>query len=163
MYEGLVRNVVPLLLRLTLAVIFLVHGWNKIFVPGNEAGLAWARELTDPPSRGVQLLLAWGELGVGVMITLGVATRVAAAAVILAVVGEIYLVNNLRGWTATNYGFEYVFALVMISTCLVITGPGRFTVVPQNYWPRRRNAPIPPAPVATPVQPPRPVPPARNP
>lgn len=160
MYDGLVRNVVPLLLRLTLAVIFLMHGWHKVFDVGNEAGLAWARELTDPPSRGVQLLLAWGELVAGVMMLGGFATRLAAVAVIAAVAGEVYATRSVHGWSATAYGFEYIFAVVMIAACLLITGAGRFSLVPHVYWPRRRVAPV-RAPEATPV-PPSPMPPPRN-
>src|SRR5438132_8948560 len=105
MYDGLVRNVVPLLLRLTLTLIFLVHGWHKVFSPGNEAGLAWARELAEPPTKGLQLLLAWGEVVVGIMMTLGFATRVAAAGVIAAVIAEVYLARNPQGWSVTPYGF----------------------------------------------------------
>jgi uncharacterized membrane protein YphA (DoxX/SURF4 family) len=38
-------TIVPLILRLALAAIFIYHGLMKVTGPGNEAGAAWARNL----------------------------------------------------------------------------------------------------------------------
>lgn len=42
------RNaVVPLILRLALAAIFIFHGWHKIADSGNDGGARWATQMND--------------------------------------------------------------------------------------------------------------------
>lgn len=46
--DVITRNaVVPLILRLTLAAIFIFHGWHKIADRGNEWGAWWATQMND--------------------------------------------------------------------------------------------------------------------
>ena len=44
-------TVIPLILRLTLAAIFLYHGVMKITAPGNDWGVAWATNLQAKASK----------------------------------------------------------------------------------------------------------------
>jgi putative oxidoreductase len=41
------NTLVPLILRLALAVIFIYHGWHKVADPGNDWGAVWASNLNQ--------------------------------------------------------------------------------------------------------------------
>jgi uncharacterized membrane protein YphA (DoxX/SURF4 family) len=125
-----------------LAAVFLYHGFHKIADIGNEAGLAWARETADPPSRGVQLLIAWGEMGIGAMMAIGFLTRVAAALAIATMIAGIYATHSLQGWTSGDNQLEYHFLMFMICIALLISGGGPYRVAPRYQVFRRRAVPV---------------------
>jgi uncharacterized membrane protein YphA (DoxX/SURF4 family) len=65
--DAAVKNsIVPFLLRLALAVIFIYHGWHKIADPGNDWGALWASNLADqslaPPPDVLHRLDEWEQM-----------------------------------------------------------------------------------------------------
>jgi putative oxidoreductase len=128
MFTTFSKNVlVPLLLRLALAVIFIYHGLDKVWSDGNQGGANWYKAPDAPPGV-VQLVIAWGELLGGAALGLGFLTRLAALGIIAIMIGAIVTVTWQNGFDNTKHGFEYNFAIIVMCVCLVLSGPGPIAV-----------------------------------
>jgi len=114
----------PLALRIGLGVIFAYHGYGKVFgAPG--LGTGWNPQ--GMPEI-VQALVAWGELVSGIAILLGFLTEVAALGIIIIMLGAIVMVHGKNGFNMMNMGYEYNFALILMSVSLILSGPGCFAL-----------------------------------
>jgi putative oxidoreductase len=112
-----------LFLRLGLGVIFLYHGYGKVFGEGANFGSSW-----NPSGMAMitQILVAWGEFLCGGAILLGFMTEIAALGIIVIMVGAIVLFTGKNGFNMMNSGFEYNYALITMALALIGTGPGAF-------------------------------------
>lgn len=127
MIEGVVsRTFAPLLLRATLATVFIYHGLAKVS-PEHHYGISWAPENAGIPGA-LQLLVAWGELLGGVAVALGLLTRYAAVGLIIIMIGAIIKVHWPHGFGMQSGGYEYNFVLIMLAAALVLAGPGTFSL-----------------------------------
>jgi putative oxidoreductase len=116
--------VTPLLLRLGLAVIFVYHGSELVFDPGNEYGANWMKESPSPQPAPVQLAVAWGQLLGGIALGLGFLTRLAALGIAIIMVGAIATVHWPKGFSLLHGGYEYNFALIVMCLPLILAGGG---------------------------------------
>jgi putative oxidoreductase len=125
MFTSFSKNVVvPLLLRLALAAIFIYHGLDLI---GHEGGMNWAPREKEIPAA-AQLAAAWGQLLGGIALALGLLTRVAAVGIIVIMLGAIATFHGLSEFHVSRGGFEYNFAIIVMCLCLVLGGPGPIAV-----------------------------------
>jgi putative oxidoreductase len=125
MFSEFARNViVPLLLRIALAAVFIYHGLDMVGGPDKGWGSNWHPSHPVP----VQLAVAWGELLGGVALAVGFLTRLAALGIIVIMLGAIAAVHWPQGFDVRNRGFEYNFAIIMMSLSLVLGGPGPLAV-----------------------------------
>src|SRR5580700_815428 len=91
---------VPLILRLGLAAIFIFHGYDKVTGEGNEGGGAWANKfMSTPPSKVEQLAVAYGELAGGIAMAVGFLSRLAALGLAAIMAGAIYHVTGPQGFS----------------------------------------------------------------
>ena len=118
--------IVPLLLRLALAVIFIYHGLSLI-TADTQWGANWMPESSGQPAA-AQLAAAWGQLIGGIALGVGLLTRLAAVGIIGIMVGAILIVHLPKGFDIRQGGFEYNFALIVMCLCLVLGGAGPFAV-----------------------------------
>lgn len=114
----------PLFLRLGLGVVFVYHGYGKIFGEAAALGTAWAG---DGFPVLVQALVAWGEFLGGLAILAGFMTPVAALGIIVIMTGAIITVHGKNGFNMMNQGYEYNFALISMCLALIASGPGPFS------------------------------------
>jgi putative oxidoreductase len=125
MFSVFAKNViVPLLLRLGLAAVFIFHGYGKISGPG--VGANWMQGQDALPSI-LQLAVAWGELLGGLAVAVGFLTRLAALGLIAIMAGAIATVHFAHGF-ALPQGYEYNFVLIIMCAGLVLGGPGPLAV-----------------------------------
>jgi putative oxidoreductase len=115
------RWVVPLLLRLGLAAIFLYHGVDKV------ANHAWGTNWNSQLPVAVQLAVAWGELLGGIAMLFGFLTRAAAVGLAIIMVGAIATVHWQYGFGAPT-GWEHNFAVLILCAALVLVGGGQLAV-----------------------------------
>jgi putative oxidoreductase len=124
------RTLLPLILRATLAVVFIYHGLEKV-TPDNGFGAKWMPAAADGNSglpHAIQIAVAWGELMGGVAIALGLLTRIAALGIIAIMAGAIVTVTGPAGFSLLNKGFEYNYVLIMVALALIITGAGTLSL-----------------------------------
>lgn len=142
-------NLATLILRLSLAVVFLFHGINKIVY--RDGGASWVthmyegapispetkpeaerRQVPEIPASlsfmGTQLAVSWGEFVGGLALAIGMLTRLAALGLIIIQVGAVFLVTAPRGFSFTSGGYEYNLALIAMCLALFILGAGRWSL-----------------------------------
>jgi len=118
----------PLFLRIALAVVFILHGYPKVFDEGNEMGAAWANQMPEPPTSELQQAVAWGEFVGGIALAIGLLTRVAALGIIVIMGGAIYHVHVAHGFALDKGGYEYNFVLIAMCLALMFGGAGTLSI-----------------------------------
>lgn len=122
---GYAGDFLLLLLRLTLAAVFVAHGWNHVFGGGRIPGTArWFESLGMRPGR----LHAWTasitELGAGALLAVGLLTPLAAGALLGTMVVAL-VTNHIRnGFFIFRPGEGYEYVLVLSVCCVVVGGLG---------------------------------------
>jgi uncharacterized membrane protein YphA (DoxX/SURF4 family) len=85
----------------------------------------------------VQYAVAWGEVVGGVLLLLGLLTRLAALAMVVIQLGAIYFVTGPFGMMrGPGVGYEYNLCLVVMCLCLVIMGGGGWSIDHFLHWGR---------------------------
>lgn len=113
------------ILRMVIGVIFVVHGYNKIFEGEGVSGTA---RLLSTVGIYMPGLVAWfvslGEFVGGVLILIGFLTRECALFLAIIMLGAIWTVHYPNGFFATDKGYEYNLALIGACLCLMFSGGG---------------------------------------
>ena len=112
-------------MRLTIGVIFIVHGASKLSEEGYQGFVGWMSSMGIP--EGMAILIAFGELIPGILLVVGVLNRISAAILALIMFCVIVIINKLENFTG-DFGYE--FNLMLLAACLVIAiaGPGRISI-----------------------------------
>ena len=117
-----------LCLRLTLGLVFMVHGAQLVFGAFGGPGIVNFAKMMGP----LGYLVAIGEFFGGLGIFVGFLSRFSAAALIVIMLGAIVKVHLPNGffmnWYGKQAGEGYEYHLLVIGMCLaiLIAGPGRF-------------------------------------
>ena len=128
------------LLRVVLGVTFLLHGWQKFAewtIAGTQASFA---EMGVPLAEIAAPAVAVVELVGGLLLVVGLATRVVAALLALDMLGALVLVHLAAGFFAATGGVELVLLLAAASLLFVLAGAGRWSVDAVIAAKRRRTA-----------------------
>ena len=109
-------------LRAAVGVIFIAHGTGK-FGPG------FVGFLTGPlglPAE-MQIPIALAETIPGILLIVGVLTRISASLLSIIMMGAIFYVKNASNLTGER---AYELDLILLAACLVIivAGPGRVSI-----------------------------------
>ncbi len=139
MFDLAMKNtVVPLILRLVLAAVFIYHG-SEMVQRDKQWGAAWhqpppEQAETSSPADDIlrhpaaQLAIAWGELIGGIALGVGFLTRLAALGIIAIMAGAIYTVHLPHGFDITKHGYEYNVVIIVVCLALILTGGGKLAV-----------------------------------
>ena len=119
--EKILNDVVFMGLRSAIGVIFIVHGIGK-FNPGFVNFLS---SIGIPPE--MQIPIALAELVPGILLTIGITSRLSASLLCVVMLGAIFHVKGAQSLTG-EMGVE--LELILLSSCLVImiAGPGRISI-----------------------------------
>jgi len=121
-------DVTAALLRLTLGVTMLAHGYNHAWGGGRIAGTArWFGSIGMRPPMVHAVLATVTELGCGVLLLLGLLTPLAAGGVLGTVLVAL-ITNHLRNGFfifRPGEGYEYVLMICIVSAALGAVGGGR--------------------------------------
>ncbi|HEX4979479.1 MAG TPA: DoxX family protein [Acidimicrobiales bacterium] len=120
-------TVAALLLRLTLGATMLAHGWNHVWGGGKIPGTArWFSSIGFRAPVAQAWLASLTELGAGALLLAGLATPVAAAAVVGTMVVAL-LANHLKNGFfifRPGEGYEYVLMIILAALALAALGGG---------------------------------------
>jgi putative oxidoreductase len=115
-------------LRVVVGIVFLAHGWQKLFGFGfhGVAGFFAGAGIPLPFVSGVIVTLV--EFIGGAALVLGLLTRWAAALNAFDMLVAILLVHMKNGFFDQNHGVE--FPLTLLAACIALTmlGPGSLSV-----------------------------------
>lgn len=129
----------PAVLRLAVGAIFVAHGAQKLFGIWGGGGLAgttaFFEQLGLSPAFALALLVGIVEFGGGVLLILGALTLFAALALAIDIAVAGWIVHLPHGfflnWTITpgqGHGYEFNLVLLGALICLMLTGPGIFSI-----------------------------------
>ncbi|GLY28194.1 DoxX family protein [Kineosporia sp. NBRC 101731] len=128
MNNALLRDLVVLVARIAVGVVFVAHGWQKISTNGIDA-TAGAFDMMGVPA---PTLSAWFaaivELVGGALLIAGLALPVAALLLFVDMLGAFATVHMGSGVFVDQGGYELVLALGVVSLLLAAIGAGRFSL-----------------------------------
>ena len=117
-----------LILRFTIGGILFGHGAQKVFGWWGGPGLAgWTQAMTRMrirPPRAWALISAFGELGGGILLVLGLLTPLACAAIAGSMLVAIMLVHLPKGFWVSKGGYEFNLSILGAIAALALVGPG---------------------------------------
>ncbi|GLQ17890.1 DoxX family protein [Maritalea porphyrae] len=124
------NDIAALLLRLTLAALFLAHAWLKIFV-FTPAGTSGFFESLGLPGI-VAYLTIFAEVIGAIALIIGLQTRWVSLALTPILIGSIVFVHGANGWlfSAPNGGWEFpaFWAVALIVQALLGAGAYRMDI-----------------------------------
>ena len=114
-------NYAPLPLRIIAGIGFMMHGLPKLLdIPGTQNSFT---NMGLPPE--LAIIIGLLEFIGGLVILLGILTRIAAGLLAIDMIGAILLVKSSKGFIG-GYELDLLYLAIMIS--LMITGPGSFSI-----------------------------------
>lgn len=128
-------NIVLLVVRLFLGPMIFAHGYAKVFRGGKLAGTAgWFDSIGMRPGKINAFMAASTELGVGVLLTLGLLTTLAAAGLIALMTVAMVTVHAKNGFFIINKGggIEYCLAICFMALVPGSFGAGRYSL--DHLW-----------------------------
>jgi putative oxidoreductase len=131
LYDGL-ADVAWLALRVTVGASLIPHGMQKLFMAFNEPGID--KFIASLASRGfpAPTLMGWlvalTEFVGGTLLTLGLLTRPAAAAVFVFMMVAVFSTHLPNGFFWTDKGFEYPLMWGIAALFFLIRGGGLYSV-----------------------------------
>lgn len=119
--ETILHDIAHFGLRLVLGTAFIVHGLEK-FSPEFASYM---------PSFGIplqmQIPLALAELVPGILLIIGVLSRISASLLAVIMLGAIFVVLHATSFTG-QMGYEYPLALLAANLIVIVIGPGRISL-----------------------------------
>tara|TARA_B110001454_G_scaffold140698_1_gene130646 strand:- start:98 stop:523 length:426 start_codon:yes stop_codon:yes gene_type:complete len=112
-------------LRASLGVIFIVHGFAKF---GNAGFGGWISSMGIPAE--MQIPIALAEFIPGILLLIGILTRISGAILSIVMLGAIFLVKGASSLTGVDGGKGYEFDLILLAASLVVivSGPGKVSI-----------------------------------
>jgi putative oxidoreductase len=122
------RDALLLAGRVLLGVVLIAHGWQKLAQYGIAGTAASFAKMGVPLPAVSAVYAAVVELVGGLALLVGVGTVVAAALVVLDMLGAFVLVHVTNGIFVQDNGFELVWVIAAAALMLIAVGAGRFSV-----------------------------------
>jgi putative oxidoreductase len=126
-----VRPFADLPLRLTLGIIFIAHGADKLFGTfggGFQATATGFGQMGFQPGWFHAALAGGGEFIGGILVLLGLFTRFGAFLLCATMVVAVFVVHWSAGLFAKDGGFEFPLALLGAAAFLLLAGPGPISI-----------------------------------
>ncbi len=126
-----ISDVALLALRLGVGIIFVAHGFQKLFGLFGGSGLqgvaGMLKSMGFAPPLFWAVVLGLGETLGGIFLILGFLPRIGAALIAVVMLVAIAKVHLARGFFAAQGGLEYPFLILMSCLALIISGAGRLS------------------------------------
>ena len=119
------------ILRLVLGIIFVYHGYLKLFAPGGFKGtVGFFTAIGIPAPLYFALIVSVLEFAGGVLLLAGLFSRIVSVLLIVEMLVAFFKVHLKQGFfiSPTAYGYEFVLLILASLIVVFINGPGRLSV-----------------------------------
>ena len=106
----------------SIGVIFIVHSIKKFDPSWQE----WLISIGIPPE--LQLPIALAELVGGVLLVVGVLSRISAAILSVILLGAIFHIRWENGFFVSKGGWEWDLVMLAGALAIIVAGPGRISI-----------------------------------
>ncbi len=120
--ENKLHDIAFMGLRTAIGLIFIAHGTGK-FNPGFVGFLTGP--LGFPPE--MQIPIALAETVPGILLIIGVLTRISASLLSIVMLGAIFYVKGASNLTGAG-GYEIDLILLAANLVIIVAGPGRVSI-----------------------------------
>lgn len=127
----------PLVLRVVLGIIFVWHGYDKVFSTGIEGVSGFLGSLGFPLPMMFAYILAYGELIAGALLIAGLLTHWASKFGLVVAVVAFFTVHISNGFSVAGGGYEFIILIAAAAFSVLITGPGKYSL--DETW-RKKGA-----------------------
>lgn len=122
-----------LVLRLGIGIMFVAHGLQMVFGlfggPGVKGFSGMLSSLGFFPAIFWAYVASYTVLVGGLLLILGVQTRLAATLLLIFILTAAIKVHLSKGFFLSNGGFEYTFVIAAACLALILLGPGKFSIL----------------------------------
>lgn len=115
-------------LRLALGLVFIYHGFQKVFGLGVTGFSDILASLGVPLAGLLASIVAYGELVCGILIILGILVRVSSLFLMLIMAVALLKVHLSYGFSIMAGGYEYNLVVILLCLSLVISGSGKLSL-----------------------------------
>ncbi|GIG30618.1 DoxX family protein [Cellulomonas marina] len=123
-----VRDLVLLLARVAVGVVFVAHGLQKLVTNGIDGTAGFFSSVGVPAAEVAAWVSAVVELVGGALLVVGLAVPVAGLLLALQMLGAYVFVHAGNGLFVDDGGFELVLVLAAASLLLAAVGGGRWSL-----------------------------------
>ena len=120
--ENVLHDITYWGIRASIGAIFIVHSIKK-FDPGWQE---WLISIGIPPE--MQLPIALAELIGGILLVVGVLTRITGAVFSVILLGAIFHIRWENGFFVSKGGWEWDLVMLAAVLAFIVVGPGRISI-----------------------------------
>ncbi|MCP4713153.1 MAG: DoxX family protein [Planctomycetes bacterium] len=119
-------DLVPLIIRITLGIVFIYHGYEKVFLGGHSSLSSLLTIKSAPYPSMLAWLAGFTEFFAGIAILIGLLSRFSALALACVMYVAITAFHLPNGFDIRNegLGYEYCLVLLLAAFAIVLGGPG---------------------------------------
>lgn len=122
------RDLALLLTRVAVGLVFVAHGWQKLFTNGIDGTAAFFDQVGVPAPSAAAWFAALVELVGGAALVIGLAVPAAGLLLLLDMIGAFVIVHAGSGLFVEQGGYELVLTLGAAALLLAAMGAGRYSV-----------------------------------
>lgn len=122
------QDVAPLVLRVALGVVFVWHGYDKVFTIGLTNVAGFLGNMGFPMATVFAYILAYGEMIAGALLILGLLTHWASKFAAIVALVAFLMVHVSKGFSVANGGYEFIMLIFAAAVSILITGAGKYSL-----------------------------------
>ena len=119
--ESKLHDIAHFGIRATIGTIFIVHGFGKF----DPRFVGFLNQIGIPAE--MQILIALAEFVPGILLIVGVLTRISASILAIVMLGAIFHVKHATNLTGQG-GIEFELILLAGVLIIIVAGPGRVSL-----------------------------------
>ena len=120
--ENVLHDITHWGLRASIGAIFIVHSLKKFDPSWQE----WLASIGMPPE--MQLPIALAEFIGGILLIVGVLTRVTGSIFAVILLGAIFHIRWENGFFVSKGGWEWDLVMLAVVLAIIVAGPGRISI-----------------------------------
>ena len=122
------QSEIYLALRVVTGLLFVYHGYAKVFVMGMDGVTGFFTNVGIPMASLMAVLVSYGELLGGIALILGLFTHWVAKLNVLIMLGAIYFVHLAKGYDSMAGGYEYQLMILVVCLYIAAMGAGKYSL-----------------------------------